>query len=78
MILFDVEKDNEFLQKEYKLYLSLEILINIDKYFSQFESLSEIPSSFETLLEMKKIDIINEDKEIKIKIINPLNKKNFI
>ena len=77
MILFDVEKDNEFLQKEYKLYLSLEQLINIDKYFSQFESLSEIPSSFETLLEMKKIDIINEDKEIKIKIINPLNKKEF-
>ena len=79
LILFEIEKENEneFPKKDFKLYLDLEQLTKIDKYFSQFESVSEIPLSFETLLGMKKIDIIYGDKESKIKIINPLNKKEF-
>jgi len=79
LILFEVEKEdkNEFPKKDFKLYLDLEQLTKLDKYFSQFESVSEIPFSFETLLGMKKIDIIYGDKESKIKIINPLNKKEF-
>lgn len=79
LILFEIEKaeENEFPKKDYKLYLDLEQLIKIDKYFSQFESVSEIPLSFETLLGMNKIDIIYGEKEYKIKIINPLNKKEF-
>ena len=79
LILFEIEKENEneFPKKDFKLYLDLEQLTKVDKYFSQFESVSEIPVSFETLLVMKKIDIIYGDKESKIKIINPLNKKEF-
>ena len=81
LILFEIEKEkeneNEFPKKDFKLYLDLEQLTKVDKYFSQFESVSEIPLSFETLLGMKKIDIIYGDKESKIKIINPLNKKEF-
>ena len=75
LISFEIEKENEFPKKDYNLYLDLEQLIKIDKYFSQFESLSEIPSSFEALIEMKKLDLIKEEKEMKIRIINPLNKK---
>ena len=75
IISFEIEKENEFPKKYYNLYLDLEQLINIDKYFSQFESLSEIPSSFEALIEMKKLELIKEEKEMKIRIINPLNKK---
>ena len=77
LISFEIEKENEFPKKDYNLYLDLEQLIKIDKYFSQFESLSEIPSSFETLIEMKKLQLMNEEKEIIIKIINPLNKNEF-
>ena len=77
IIFFEIEKENEFPKKEYNLLLDLEQLIKINKYFNQFESINEVESSFETLIEMKKISLINEEKEIKIKIINPLNKKEF-
>ena len=77
IIFFEIEKENEFPKKEYNLLLDLEQLININKYFNQFESINEVKSSFETLIEMKKISLINEEKEIKIKIINPLNKNEF-
>ena len=77
IIFFEIEKENEFPKKEYNLLLDLEQLININKYFNQFESINEVESSFETLIEMKKISLINEEKEIKIKIINPLNKNEF-
>lgn len=77
LILFEIEKINDFPKKDYSLYLDLVQLININKYFSQFESLVEIQSSFETLIEMGKLSIINDEKEIKLKIINPLNKNEF-
>jgi len=77
IIFFEIEKENEFPKKEYNLLLDLEQLIKINKYFNQFESINEVESSFETLIETKKISLISEEKEIKIKIINPLNKKEF-
>jgi len=77
LILFEIEKENIFPKQEFKLFLSLEQLIKINKYFIQFDSLDEILISFETLYETKNISIIDEEKEIKIKIINPMNKKEF-
>ena len=77
LILFEIEKVNEFPKKDYSVYLDLSQLVNINKYFSQFESITEIQSSFETLIEMGKLSIINDEKEIKLQIINPLNKNEF-
>ena len=51
----------------------------INKYFIQFENFADIQISFESLIEMKKLSISNNEKEkcVKIIIINPLNKKEF-
>ena len=77
IISFEIQIENDFPKKDFKLLLNLEELIKLNKYFAQFDSVSEIPSSFETLIEMKKISILKEEKEIKLKIINPINKKEF-
>ena len=79
IILFEIEKEGEFPKKEYNLLLNLEQLYKIDKYFNQFEAFADIQTSFETLIEMKKLTIISNEseKEMKINIINPLNKKEF-
>ena len=79
LILFEIEKEGEFPKQEYSLLVDLNQLNLINKYFSQFENFSEIQSSFETLIEMKKLNIKNDEKEkvIKINIINPMNKKEF-
>jgi hypothetical protein len=79
LILFEIEKEGEFPKKEYNLFLDLDQLYKINKYFNQFENFSDIQTSFETLIEMKKLNINDNenDKVLKINIINPLNKKEF-
>lgn len=79
LILFEIEKEGEFPKQEYSLLVDLNQLNLINKYFSQFENFSEIQSSFETLIEMKKLNIKNDEKEkvMKINIINPMNKNEF-
>ena len=51
----------------------------INKYFIQFENFADIQISFESLIEMKKLSISDNEREkcVKIIIINPLNKKEF-
>ena len=79
IILFEIEKEGEFPKKEYNLLLNLEQLYKIDKYFYQFEAFADIQTSFDTLIEMKKLTIISNENEkvMKINIINPMNKKEF-
>ncbi len=77
LMLFEIEKENAFPKQEFKLFLNLEQLGNINKYFIQFDSLDEVLTSFQTLFEIKNISIICEEKEMKIKILNPMNKKEF-
>ena len=79
LIFFEIEKEGEFPKKEYNLFLDLNQLYKINKYFAQFENLSDIQTSFETLIEMKKLTILKDENEkgMKINIINPLNKKEF-
>jgi len=79
LILFEIEKEGEFPKKDYSLYLDLDQLYKINKYFIQFENFADIQTSFEALVEMKKLSISNNEqgKGMKINIINPLNKKEF-
>ena len=77
LIFFLIEKENLFPKKEFSIYLSLEELSKINKFFNQFENLSEVFSSLEILLQSKNISILPEEKNMKIKIINPANNKEF-
>ena len=79
LIFFEIEKEGEFPKKDYSLYLDLDQLYKINKYFVQFENFADVQTSFEALIEMKKLSISNNEQEkgMKINIINPLNKKEF-
>jgi hypothetical protein len=74
----EMEDKNTLPQKEYNIFLNLEQLKVIDNYFLQFMSLNEVMDSFDELIKMKCLYIIKEEKNIKIKIINPILKKKEI
>lgn len=74
----ETEKKTIFPKKEYSIYLNLDQLKKIDNFFLQYISLNEIMDSFEELIKMKNLFIIKEEKNIKIRIINPILKKKEI
>lgn len=77
-IFFEAEEEEDiFPKKEFSLLASLEELIKINKYFSQFDTLREVFHSIKIIILNKNISIIKEDKKIKLKIKNPLTNKEF-
>ena len=77
LIFFELEKVNLFPKKDFNIHLSLEELGKINRFFIQFETISEVLISLETLLESKNISVVEEERKMKLKIINPSNKKEF-
>ena len=77
LIYFEIEKIKQFPKEEYSIYLSLEELGNINRYFLQFENILEVFDSLIYLIENKNLTLIELDNQINIKIINPSNKKEF-
>ena len=75
LIFFEVEKKNELPKRDFNLYLSLEELGKINRFFIQFETMSEVFSSLENIVTDKKISVKEEEKKMKLVIINPVNKK---
>lgn len=77
LIFFELEKVNLFPKKDFNIHLSLEELGKINKFFNQFDTMSEVLNSLEILLESKNISVIEEERKMRLKIINPSNKKEF-
>jgi hypothetical protein len=77
IILFEVEEKNVFPKGDYNIYLSLEELGKINKYFLLFETLKDVLDSLKKLIAKKSLSIIKEEKKMKIKIINPATDKEF-
>ena len=77
LIFFEVEEKDLFPKMEFNIYLNLEELGKINKYFYQFDSLKEVFDSLKTLIKKNNISIIKEEKIMKINIINPANDKKF-
>ena len=77
LIYFEIEKLNIIPKKDFNIHLSLEELGKINKFFNQFDTISEVFISFDTLLESKNIIVFEEEKKIILKIYNPANKKEF-
>ena len=73
LMYFEIEEKNIFPQGEYNLYLSLDELGKINRYFLQFDSLKEVLESLKKLINKKNLSILKEEKKMKIKIINPSN-----
>ena len=70
-----MKKKNIFPNGEYNIFLSLEELGKINKYFLQFDTLKEVLESLKKLINKKILSIIKDEKKMKIKLINPSNDK---
>ena len=68
---------NEFTPKEYEVLLSLEQLNKINKFFTNFEKISEIIDWLINSIEKKVSNINFNDGKCFIQIINPINQKQF-
>ena len=77
LLFLEIEEKNNFPKEEYNIYLNLEELGKINRYFLQFDSLKEVLESFKKLINKKNLSIIDEKNKMKIRIINPLNDKEF-
>ena len=77
IIFYEIEEKNKFPKEDYNIFLNLEELCKINRYFCQFETLKEVFNSFKKLISDKNISIIKGDKLIQLKIKNPLNDKEF-
>ena len=75
LIYFEIEEKNIFPNGEYNIFLSLEELGKINKYFLQFDTLKEVLESLKKLINKKILSIIKDEKKMKIKLINPSNDK---
>ena len=77
IMFFEVVEKDIFPKGDYNIYLNLEELGKINRYFLQFDSLKEVFDSLKTLIKKKNLSIIKNEKIMKIKIINPSNEKEF-
>ena len=75
LIYFEIEEKNIFPNGEYNIFLSLEELGKINKYFLQFDTLKEVLESLKKFINKKILSIIKDEKKMKIKLINPSNDK---
>ena len=77
LIYFEIKEKKAFSIDEYNLYIDLNELGKISKFFNQFETVKEVFDSLKSLIDKKNLSIIQEEKKMKIKIINPINNKEF-
>ena len=77
LIYFEIKEKNAFVKDEYNLYINLNELGKISKFFNQFETLKEVFDSLKSLIDKKNVSIIQEEKKMKLKIINPINNREF-
>ena len=77
LLFFEIEKKDEFPKNNYNLSLNFEDLGKINRFFLQFDSTSEVLDSIKLIIKDNNLSIIEENKQMKIKIINPSNQKTF-
>ena len=77
LIYFEIKEKNAFVKDEYNLYIDLNELGKISRFFNQFETVKEVFDSLKSLIDKKNLSIIQEEKKMKIKIINPINNREF-
>lgn len=77
IIYFEAEEENIFPKIEFGLFQSLKELLNIDRYFRQFDNLKEVFESLKIMINNKNLSIIKEENEIKLKIKNISTNKDF-
>ena len=77
LMYFEINEKKNIIKEDFNIYISLEELRKIDRFFNQFETLEEVFDSLKTLIAKKNLFIVKERINMKIKIINPANNKEF-
>ena len=67
IIFYEVQEKDKFPKQDFNIFLNLEELNKINRYFYQFESLKDVYDSFKNLILKKNLSIIKEEKFIKLK-----------
>ena len=77
LMFFEIKEKNAFLRDEFNLYTNLKELGDISRFFNQFETIKQVFNTIKKLINKKNISIIQEEKKMKIKIINPIDDEEF-
>ena len=77
LMFFEIKEKNAFLKDEFNLYTNLKELVDISRFFNQFETIKQVFNTIKKLINKKNISIIQEEKKMKIKIINPIDDEEF-
>ena len=77
LMFFEIKEKNAFLKDEFNLYINLKELGDINRFFIQFETIKQVFNTIKKLINKKNISIIQEEKKMKIKIINPIDDEEF-
>ena len=77
LIYFEIKEKNAFGKDEFNLYTNLKELGNINRFFYNFDTLKKVFEFLKKQITKKNVSIIQEEKKMKIKIINPINNKEF-
>ena len=77
LMFFEIKEKNAFLKDEFNLYTNLKELGDINRFFNQFETIKQVFNTIKKLINKKNISIIQEEKKMKIKIINPIDDEEF-
>ena len=77
LMFFEIKEKNAFLRDEFNLYTNLKELGDINRFFNQFETIKQVFNTIKKLINKKNISIIQEEKKMKIKIINPIDDEEF-
>ena len=77
LMFFEIKEKNAFLKDEFNLYTNLKELGDISRFVNQFETIKQVFNTIKKLINKKNISIIQEEKKMKIKIINPIDDEEF-
>ena len=77
IMLFEVEEINKFPKQEFNIYLNLEELRKLNKFFLQFDSLNEVSESIKKIIDNNALKIEKKSKEMILKFINPINSESL-
>ena len=77
LIYFEIKEKNAFGKDEFNLYTNLKELGNINRFFYNFDTLKKVFEFLKKQITKKNVSIIQEEKKMKIKIMNPIDDEEF-
>ena len=75
LMFFEVDKKEQFPKDLYMKYLTMDDLGKLNKFFRQFDTPVEVLDSLQLIIKNSGISFLEENKQMKMEIINPFNQQ---